>query len=313
MDIGTVLSRAWQIIMRHKVLWIFGILAGCTSANLGSSNVRYSFEQEELPFDFRQPDFQFNGGPEFVILGLIILVVVLVLLVAAVFLGTVGRIGLIRGAARADAGEVAGDLGTGAALGERRLVFSELFNESLPYFWRVFGLNLLIWFAAPLLLALVFVLLAVSIVGIACLIPLVCLLAPIAWAVGILVQMAYHEIVLEDAGVFDAIGRGWQVFRLNLGALLLVGLIVAGISLVAGFIIGLPLILVAVPALAGVAFGEQSFVAGSVLVTLLCLLAYIPVALFLNGILQSYLQSVWTLTYRRLSGRQVTAGAPTAG
>jgi uncharacterized membrane protein YgcG len=28
-NFGEVLTRAWQIIWKHKVLWIFGILAGC--------------------------------------------------------------------------------------------------------------------------------------------------------------------------------------------------------------------------------------------------------------------------------------------
>lgn len=29
MNFGEILSRAWKIIWKHKVLWIFGILAGC--------------------------------------------------------------------------------------------------------------------------------------------------------------------------------------------------------------------------------------------------------------------------------------------
>ena len=37
MEIGEVLSRAWQIIWKHKVLWIFGILASCSSSNFGSN------------------------------------------------------------------------------------------------------------------------------------------------------------------------------------------------------------------------------------------------------------------------------------
>src|SRR6185503_13824262 len=28
-NFGEVLTRAWQIIWKHKVLWIFGIFAGC--------------------------------------------------------------------------------------------------------------------------------------------------------------------------------------------------------------------------------------------------------------------------------------------
>ena len=29
MDFSEVLGKAWRIIWKHKVLWIFGIFAGC--------------------------------------------------------------------------------------------------------------------------------------------------------------------------------------------------------------------------------------------------------------------------------------------
>jgi hypothetical protein len=38
MDYGEVLTRAWQIIWKHKVLWIFGIFAGCSGQG-GSTGV----------------------------------------------------------------------------------------------------------------------------------------------------------------------------------------------------------------------------------------------------------------------------------
>ena len=37
-NFGEVLTRAWQIIWKHKVLWIFGILASCSRGNGGSGN-----------------------------------------------------------------------------------------------------------------------------------------------------------------------------------------------------------------------------------------------------------------------------------
>ena len=84
MDIGAVLSRAWEIIWNHKVLWIFGILAGCaTGANSGGSNFRYTFQNHELP---GVQQF-FNQIPEWqiaVLVGLVILIG-LVLVVIAVF------------------------------------------------------------------------------------------------------------------------------------------------------------------------------------------------------------------------------------
>ena len=34
-DFGEVLSRAWQIIWKHKILWVFGIFAGCARGGGG--------------------------------------------------------------------------------------------------------------------------------------------------------------------------------------------------------------------------------------------------------------------------------------
>lgn len=291
MDFGLVLSRAWQIFSRHKVLWLFGILAGCTSTNLGTSNVSYSFNQEDFAYRFQQPQFSFDGGSEWVLIALLILAAVFVLGLLAAFVGTAGRIGLIRGISHADDGKT-------------HLTFSELFNESLGDFWRVFGINLLLWLVLPLLLLAVLFVLAISIVGIACLIPLVCLLAPISWALGILVQMIYHAIILDEANLTDAIRRGWEVFRTNLGSLLVMGLILMVISSVIGFVIGLPIILVMLPAIAGVIIGNEPIATGSFVVTALCIAGYIPVAIILNGLIQTYVQAAWTLTYRRLTGHE---------
>src|SRR3990172_5804178 len=128
MDYGSVLSRAWQIIWKHKALWIFGILAGCGSA--GGGNPSFSY-REDLPPDFQQyfqinlPDWQIA-----LIVG-VVLLVVFVLIVLAIFLSTIGRIGLIRGAQQVEGGAAS-------------LAFGELFSGSMPYFWRVFGLSLLV-------------------------------------------------------------------------------------------------------------------------------------------------------------------------
>ncbi len=64
---------------------------------------------------------------------------ILVLVVLAIFLGTMGRIGLIRGTQEAEGGRT-------------MPIFSELFNGSLPYFWRVFGFNLLVGLAIFIIL-----------------------------------------------------------------------------------------------------------------------------------------------------------------
>jgi len=53
MDIGRILSRAWEILWKNKVLWIFGIFAGCASTSGGPGNASYTW-QTESPEAFEQ-------------------------------------------------------------------------------------------------------------------------------------------------------------------------------------------------------------------------------------------------------------------
>ena len=49
MNIGDVLSQAWKTIWKHKVLWIFGIFAGCSSASYSAGNGGVSYQFDAPP------------------------------------------------------------------------------------------------------------------------------------------------------------------------------------------------------------------------------------------------------------------------
>jgi hypothetical protein len=291
MDFGDILSRAWRIIWKHKILWIFGILAGCSqAASSGGSNSGLRFSDREGRFF--DPNFG-NYDPNIVILIIAVaIVVLLVLWLVAIFLGTIGRIGLIRGVVQAESGT-------------ERMNFGELFSGSMPYFWRVFGLTLLVGivsFFAFLILGLPLVICTLGI-GALCLIP-------ITWFIQVLVEQASNAMVLENLGVMDGLRRGWDIVTKNLGSMVVMALILyLGISFLAGLIIGLPLLLALGPVIAGVvagtAFETDSAIPAGLIVAGLCFLAYLPVLLLLSGILRSYVSSAWTLTYLRLTARPV--------
>jgi hypothetical protein len=291
MDFGEVLSKAWQIIWKHKVLWIFGILASCGGGSSASSNSGWRSSIEQNRWDY-QP--MINNIPEWqiaLIVG-IILLAVLFLVVLVIFLSTIGRVGMIRGTVQADRGA-------------DRLAFGELFSGSLPYFWRVFGLNLIVGLAFALAVIIVVVPLAISIIGLVCLIPLICLLVPIGWFVSVLTEQANIAIVTENLGLMDGLKRGYEVLRANLGPMIVMWLIlVLGVSLVGGLIIGIPIALIVGPAVIGAFSGNETALGGGLLVSGLCLVAYLPVMIVANGILQSFIRSAWTLTYLRLTGKR---------
>ena len=133
MDYGYALTRAWKITWKYKVLWIFGILAGCGSNgnNGGSSNANTSQDMDGMPpelIEFSDKALTFLAQPA-VIIGLIVFILLLIILTA--FLSTIGRVGLISGIYRAE-------------VGAESLSFGELFKEGTSRFWRFFGMNFLV-------------------------------------------------------------------------------------------------------------------------------------------------------------------------
>jgi hypothetical protein len=114
-----------------------------------------------------------------------------------------------------------------------------------------------------------------------------------------IVRQAQNAIVLEGAGVLPSLSRGWDIFRSNLGPIIVMAIILAVLGLVAGFIIAIPVFIVVVPAVLAFMAGDgQNWTPMALMGVCLCL--YIPVSLLLNGIVVSYTEAAWTLTYMRL-------------
>lgn len=100
----------------------------------------------------------------------------------------------------------------------------------------------------------------------------------------------------------------------NLGPILIIWLILLAAGIVAGILIALPVLIIVIPAVIAFIGSNLSFT--PLIVAGLCLVAYIPVSLLANGILMAHIQSVWTLTYIRLTkprqGAQVPIAVPNA-
>jgi hypothetical protein len=296
MDYGEILGTAWKTIWKHKVLWIFGILAGCARGGGGGGTGGGSGWRNNLDSgSSASPEIQrymANIGQWivnnlWVVVALALLFVVLIIL--AIFLGTIGRIALIRGVFRVDGGA-------------ERLAFGELFQESRAFFWRVFGLSIAVGLAFLIVLAPIIAVGALTAgVGFLCLLPVICLLVPLAWIAGVIVQQADVAIVTEDLSLMDGARRAWILAKKNLGPLLIIWLITVVIGFVGGILIALPVLIVVIPAAIAFAAGGGQFSTTPLIIGGLCLVVYLPILLVANGILTAYLQSVWALTYLRLT------------
>jgi hypothetical protein len=306
MNYSEVLTRAWQIIWKHKVLWIFGIFAGCASSGGsggGGGNYNFSNNTQELPESVQR--FVENVPTEaWVAIMVGILCLVLFLVVIGVFLSTIGKIGVVRGAVEADQ-----DI-------ESHLTFGGLFKGSLPYFWRVFLLNLLVGIviflvvAAGILVAIFGTVLTFGL-GLFCLLPLICLLIPVGIIIGVVIDQSAIAIITENLGIFEGLQRGWEVVRSNLGSIALIWLILdLGIRLIGGLILSVPLLLFMTPLIvAAISGSDQAFGVGAI-ISAICVIGYLPFLIVLSGMLNSYVQSGWTLTFLRLTHPPVVPSEP---
>lgn len=310
MDFGEILSKAWKTIWKNKVLWIFGILAGCganggsSSSGGGNSSINQSSSSWADPGDMfpqaesffynieRSFDNMQDGTIALLIVGGIILALIISVLV--LFISSIGKAGLIYGAAKAD--EMEADA--------PKLTFKEVWNGGKPYFWRIVLLSLLIG-AASIVLVLLLVAPAILMsvltlgVGLFCIIPLICIMVPVFWMVGVLIEQATVAIVVEDLGVFDSIKRAWQiVIQENLGNYVVLGLILGIGGAIVGFVFALPMFLTMIPIIGGLIAGEGAMRAG-IIGGVVIFLLYLPILIVLSGVLQAYVGTAWTLAFRR--------------
>lgn len=304
MDFGEVITRAWNIIWKHKILWLFGFLAGMGGSSGGNSGGGSS------GINFRgdaNPNFNFDGFenmPQWlqrftervpVWLPIVLVLLVLVLIVIVVVLSTFGRIGLTRGAWLADEGEL--HLGLG-----------QLWGYGSRYFWRVLLLSLIL-LGISLVVGLIVLIPVIGIsiltlgIGLLCLLPLLCVVGIAASLFSVIFDLAGVAIVNEDLDVMDGLRRGWNVFKSHLGEMIGMAVILWIVSMAIGFVLALPVLLIVAPMIASAFFESRMAFGGGTLVSLVLFLLYLPVLLVAGGILQSYIGTAWTLVFRRLTGR----------
>lgn len=336
-NIGEILTKAWKIVWKFKILWVFGILASCAGNRGGNFNNSFNSgggggggggtggnNGGEIPEPLRQfanhplETIQAALAPYLVII-VVVLALLCVLWLLFVFLGMMGKAGLIKGAAKADAGA-------------EKLTFGELWVESLPYFWRMFGLALLVAVPFFILIVVLLVIFFAGLLGVvansngsgsgaaltglfaalAVFVPSICCLSILRIIVGFIVEQSNNAIVLENQSIIESLRTGWNLFKSNFLTIILMAIILGVLSFIVGLVVAIPLVIIwapAVLAMAAMFAGDpHSTVALAPLaIASLCCLAYLPVLLVLNGIANAYAQSVWTLTYLRMTAPAVPA------
>jgi hypothetical protein len=294
MDLGKVLSRAWQITWRWKILWVLGFLSVLARGLSAGSNSGYSGNRTDWA------SFQLPSA----ISGLLIAVV-----------SVMARGGLIAGVQ-----QVEDEGATG---------FAQAWRVGRNRFWTLFGISVLT--AVPILIVVllgvgIFVLLILGTVGVfdtsraagalgiaasvVCGGTLCC--GAIFLAIVLEQIRVYGEraAILEGMGWIDAFKRGWQVIKDNLGPTVLLWLVFLAIGLVLGAVIFGGVVALFAP-FAGILSSAQGPM--WLVVPLGCggILAVIVFAL-ISSIVETFTSATWTLAYREFTGLKAQPAAEPA-
>ncbi|MBA3420681.1 MAG: hypothetical protein H0U12_02095 [Thermoleophilaceae bacterium] len=311
MSYRDLLRDSFRITRHNRYLWFFGLFAG-TSFNFPSFNANFGGGGGDSGSDSDRTGVGDFLPPPEVLIAIGVGVLVLVLLFVA--LSVISQGALAESVAAIYRGE--------------QRSFRTAWRAGTSRFWRVLGLVVLLALIAIGLLLLVAIPLGglvagtfaateapgvrIPVVVIAVLIGIVafiCLFVPLSIAV----QLALRELVVGGERPTAAIRGGYRLFRRHLGTSLLLWLIQIGIgigaaiailivALVAGVILALPAILLAVAELIGAAIVVGVAAALVLLVPLL--------AAF--GALGAFGHSFWTLAWLRLRAMPDAAGVAQA-
>lgn len=286
-DLGEVLTGAWQITWKNKVLWWFGAALGIFVLAI----VPLALVPMSLPFLLR--DERVDLLP-FFIAGFVIFMLIFFVIMY-----------LVSGIT-----QTAITLGVLQAQDEQRMSFRDLLRNSLPFFWRVVGLIFLYAAAITVVnLAIQALLFALAVgtlgLGMMCATPLYLLMYPFMFAAVAWMEQAMNGIIIDNMAILQSIKWGWQLIRNNLMAIVLVMIVVYfGVSMVSTIVV--------LPIMAPFFVIPFVFLEGEpnwtiISLSLLCSVAFVPLMALINGWSMTFMKSAWVLTYLRLTR---SPGAP---
>ena len=328
MNHSALLKRAYQLTLRYRVLWIFGILIALTTgggASGGNNGLRYQFDRSDFQrwnmphwapgqqwFDQAEQWFRHFDPARYVGLIVACCCLLVILTIFMILVQLVARAALMRSV---DQIEVSGGAPTwrqGFRLGWSRRTFRLFLLELVVgLVVMVAALALMALAGSPLLLFLARTELASIIAIILTVIlglPVILILIAAAIALSVLGQFWARAVVLRDLGIGEALRQGYALVRARLRDLGVLWLLMAGIG-IAFTILAIPVFLVAalIAGLIGGGLGYAVYAVGGSIpwavgigAPIFLLLLTIPMA-FVGGLYETFKSGVWTLAYREVT------------
>lgn len=339
MDIGATVSRAINITFKHKALWVLGFLAALAGSS-PSSSVNFNVPggnfgsagtgSGEIPpgmarfFDMLQE----NSG--LILAGFAGLICVLLLISIVLWVvSIIARGGLISAVDQIER--------------EGSTTFGQSWRKGASKFWSLLGLNILL--ALPLIIVgiIVAVMIGGSVVALIAAaagadgqlsdsqaagmasggLAVLCIGGAFACIAGLysiiaaaLSTFGERAIMLDSAGVIDSIRKGWDVFRNNLGNIILLAILMFIINLVIGFVIGFVSLALFAPVMitSMISLGNDGTIgAGTVILGVIAFIAVVVISAIISALFVAFNSTAWTLAYRQFTDRgMVTTSTPPA-
>ncbi len=132
----------------------------------------------------------------------------------------------------------------------------------------------------------------------ACIFPLACIGGVFGWLLGLLNKITARSFVLENLTITDSIKRGWKITRKNLGHILLNGIALIIISIVFGWIVAIPALIIWVPVAR--AFLHQSWNMTTIVAAIFMGFYFVFFVIGVGGVLTSFNSTLWTKLYKTM-------------
>lgn len=293
-ELGEVLTRAFQITWKNKVLWAISALPILASFLIIPIWLFMAFAGD---FDTgRMPRLFENEG--FIILAIFFYVIVFAIsLVLQIISRSSGTLGVYR-----------------AEAGIQPITFMDLLKDGFSYFLRILGISLL---AASVYIAFMLVFFActtiasIATLGLAsiCLQPLFLLLFPLILLLMTFMEQAEAAVVVDGLSLVDAAKRSYDLVRANLLTFtLLIVVIYFGMTMLSSFIVipfMIPMFFFMIP---GLESGMLDF-SNIILLQAIFMAVLLPIMAVVQGVSLTYLKSAMMVTYLRLA-RPASAPQP---
>lgn len=319
MDYGAILKKSWSLTWRYKILWLFGFFAGAGSGG-GSSYSGNSGGSGSggngLPGGVTTSQVQ-SFIQHYAVLLIIIVLFLVVLGLLMWLISIAARGGLIH---LVNEAEEKREVRAGAG-----------WHAGFSKWGRIFGVEFLAGLPVAVLVVVMLVFVAVAAFGAAaasqgssnavtaavvsavtgaCCFLVVFVIAAIVLGVifGIVKELALRYVMLEDRRVMDALKTAWRDLWAKRGAFVMF-LIQIGVSIAYGIVTGIVALVLVLPAVLMIVFGN--WLGGSMLVLLAILILIVPTAIY-----ATFYHAVWTVFFRAMTGVEplpkAVHGYPTA-